>query len=791
METALATAACKHCGTLFPPTTQNDLFCCRGCETVYGFLQAQNLGRFYELKQNEGVCSLPADVSSEDYAFFDDPIALSRFSSDGIRFRFFLEGLNCTACLWVLEKLPQICKDVERVEVNMARSTVFIEKTAEGRVSAIASYLNRLGYKPHLIKESDEATSLRASERRRDLIRIGVSAAATGNIMLMAVGLYAGATSEFAFSFRWISTILAIPVLTYGAWPFYRSAWASFRARRLNLDIPIVVAILAGITASIWALATNAESLYFDSLSMLTVLLLSSRFLLRSIQDSHLTTANLVEDFLFTSVKRFLPDSQSETVSSLSLKPGDLILVSGDMRIPVDGHVEQGRGLIDTSVMTGESAASEISPGTLVEAGSRNLDSEWLLRVDRGATQSRFAQILKDTERSAIGKSEISSLADRVSQWFVGSVLVLAFLTLAYFGLHDAEDGVSRALTLVIVTCPCVFGMAIPLSMTLAVREAAHHGIVIKDASAIERLWKIRNIFFDKTGTLTKGEMSVLSMNATDETLQIAAALEVGQIHPVARAITQLLSHRKNPLSAKNVRTLIGGGISGDVNQLPYSIQPLDTDVQAHSTPDSELNSVYGLFLRDDLIASFEIGDSPRVEARMALDRLRAMGPTLHLISGDRAKVVEACAKLLGFDQQASTIYSRMTPELKQETMHSFGRGTAMVGDGANDAAALASADVGIAVRGSMEVSLRAADIYLSRPSLLLIPFIFDIAFQTRRAILRNLAFSTTFNLVAGGLAIAGLMTPLWAAVLMPLSSVTVLLSALVTTRGFRKALIV
>ncbi len=517
MENALAfqpiERSCRHCGLLFAAKTSTHEFCCAGCEFVFGFLKDEGLETYYSLRdQAPPSCPLPAQVSSETYEFCDDAEFIAHASPDGFRLSFYLEGLNCTACLWLLEKLPDLCSDCASARVNMSASLIEVSRHSEGSFATIARMLNRLGHRPHPIRNAEAAETLRKRERTRDLIRIGVAGAATGNIMILAVSLYGGATGELASQFRWLTFALAAPVLTYCAWPFYLNTWASLRSRHLNIDVPIVAAIVSGIVLSFWGLATGAETLYFDSLSTLVFLLLSSRFWLKSLQQQHLDVSHLEDELLTGTVTRLLEGGAIERVSTLSLKPGDRIEVNGDMTIPADGKVLWGEGFFHTAALTGEADTIATRRDQEVEAGSRNLSGNWVLEVSKLASESRLASILRDTEFSARSKPAIVLLADQVSHWFVAVVMTLALLVAVFFLFTDPQEGFSRALALVIVTCPCVFGMAIPLSMSLGIRAAARRGLVIKDANALERLTQISSLNFDKTGTLTRGEMKVIGL---------------------------------------------------------------------------------------------------------------------------------------------------------------------------------------------------------------------------------------------------------------------------------------
>jgi heavy metal translocating P-type ATPase len=783
----ISTAACVHCGSNFQP--QNfERFCCHGCETVFQILNLNGLGRFYELKKASPPDSpLPAQVSPESFSYCDDPEIVSRFAKSENEIEFFIEGLNCSACLWLLNKLPDICNDIAATQVNFARSTVQITKVPEGSFARAARALNRLGYRPHLIDHSQSNTELlRQRERRRELIRIGIAAACTGNIMIFSVSLYGGAKGTLGHQFGWLTALLALPVLTYCAFPFYRSAWASVRARSLNLDVPIVVALIAGIIMSLAGAIGETGTLYFDSLSMLVFLLLSSRSWLKNLQQHHLDTSNLEETVLLRTVERILEDGSLEKISSLSLKADDRISIANDDLLPADGVVILGEGLIHSAILTGESEPVSVKAGDRVFAGTHNLSGRWILKVEKPAMQSRLANILRDADKSSRVKTTLLQFSDRVGQAFVATVFVFAVATVLWFASSDLHEGLSRALALVIVTCPCVFGMAIPLSLSLAIKSAARRGIILKTGDVIERLGKIQTAYFDKTGTLTNGNLAVKALHFISdggEHLAALAALERGQEHPVAQALLEFMKPLQLETKvASAIRLRERGGIEGVVDGSLYSVVPLGS---ISTDQKSALLSGYGFFKGVQLLVRFEIEDSVRSGARAAIQKLIQRGIRVRVLSGDRTSVVsDVCTQLdLPFD----SAIGNASPEEKHRLLKIGGTESIMIGDGANDAAALGAASVGIAVRGSVDLSLKAADVYLLRPELTLVDELFEIARRTRGAITRNLCFSAGFNLFAGGLAVTGHMDPLWAAVLMPVSSFTVLLSALATGRRLEK----
>lgn len=777
-DAASLLTVCVHCGTSFRAGSSGERFCCHGCETVHQLLTTAGLDDYYRLREiSPPVCALPAKVSSESFAFCDDPEVIRKYSRNEREMDFFVEGLNCSACIWLLERLPLLCGDVESVEVNFAKSTVRVKRVDGGSFARAAQALNRIGYTPHLVDESGSQELLRKRERRRELIRIGVAAACTGNIMIFSVSLYGGADAFIGQWFAWLTAVLAAPVLTYGAWPFYRSAYQALRARTLNLDVPIVAALIAGVVMSAWSLTLGEGAVYFDSLSMLVFLLLSSRAWLKNLQQTHLDASRLEDSLLLGTVERLAADGRTrEKVSRLSLQVDDFVMIAPDTLIPADGVIAHGHGLVQMSALTGESAPVDVREGDVVFAGTQNVDGEWVLQVKKKVADSRLARLLRDAEISSREKPALIRFADQVGRWFVGVVFVLALLVVARFALTNPSEGFARALALVIVTCPCVFGMAIPLSLSLAVKAAARRGLLIKNGDVIERLAAIRKVYFDKTGTVTEAALSCVGFQICTGDLSefgVLRALEKDQEHPVAVALLRAIEALDLPeMKVSNVR-VEDGRLIGECGGIEYS-------VRAHGLSDAEtLRMSYGFYRENEMLARFDLGDRVREDAAEALRSLRARGLETVLLSGDRRSVVETVGRRLGF----TLVNAEATPEHKRELLRADGERAAMIGDGANDASALAAASVGIAVRGSMEASLRAADVYLLKNDLRAIDDLFSIARATRRAIVRNLLISVSFNICAGTLALTGHMHPLWAAVLMPLSSLTVLISSLVTGR--------
>lgn len=789
MDIQTKTSTCLHCGDSVP--TGLERFCCTGCEFVYSLLNRRGLSDYYRIRDTK-----PKRVSesSESFAFCDDPEFINALSGDRRTLDFFLEGVDCTACVWLLEKLPEICPDADEARLRIGTSRLRVTKSEDGSFAEIARALDRLGYRPHPVPTETEATRAQLAADHQDLVRLGVAAFATGNIMLLAVSLYAGADGIWAERFRWISALLAAPVLTFSAMPFYRSAWAALRHGRLNIDVPIMLAVVVGIGVSLHGLWSGAETLYFDSLSMLVLLLLASRTWLKRLRRDHLDANDIDRQLLAGTVLKLNAATSTDGVgvSALSIRAGDIVAVAAGQFVPVDGIVLEG-GRVQNAALTGESITERCITGDPVEAGAKVVSDRLVLRAETDFGKSRLSRILREAEQDARSKPRWIRFSDRVAQVFVIVVLLLAAVTFAVFVGSDPGEGARRALALVIVTCPCVFGMAIPLSLSIATKEAAQRGLIVKNADLFERLGKTRTVVFDKTGTLTEGDMRVTHAVGQDDREAVAAALalEAGQTHPVARAIREFLSNATTGAPnlsssgvvsvATNIQRHSDGGLSGDVSGKRWRLIPFDPS----RSDDNRLLSGARLVecgdpsqderIRMELIVEDRLKSGAKETVRWFADR----GIPVYILSGDHPSTVALCARQLELDSPNERAIARLQPEQKADFVRRLGPGTLVIGDGANDAPALATATSSIAVRGAMDTSLKVSDAYAMSAGVGSVPTIFDVARLARSAIRRNLAFSATFNVIAGTFAIVGAMTPLWAAIIMPMSSLTVLISAL------------
>ncbi|HJV23427.1 MAG TPA: heavy metal translocating P-type ATPase metal-binding domain-containing protein [Holophagaceae bacterium] len=766
---------CRHCGL---PTEGRGDFCCRGCENVFLILNARGLGEYYELKEGAYCFQPPQAVTwkHERFDHLDGAEVRPRYVSGTGEARFFVEGLHCVACLWLLERLPRMMPGLKACRLDVSQSLLTVTLEEGTPLAPVAGLIQDLGYRPHAIPSDQDAEDLQRADRRRSLLRMGVAAACTGNIMLMAVPLYGGATGTFGQLFRWLSLGLYLPVAFWAALPFYRTALGALRSRRMNIDVPIALALVVGALVSTFNLLAGSPHIYFDSLAALVFLLLASRYYLKQVQLRAARSSQLLQSF-FAPIAHRLTGGAVQDVPPDHLQPGDRVRVESGERLPADGVVVVGATQLNAAWLTGEHLPVEVKVGDAVHAGTVNEGAAFELEVGKVLGDSRLGQILHQLEREA--RSPIIGLTDQVSRHFLTVVLVLAVgVFLAFAATHPAE-GLNRALSLLIVTCPCALALATPLTFSYALARAYRKGYVVKSGEALERLSQVRSVFFDKTGTLTHGELVVDAMvhlaGDPARNRRLLRSLEQGSLHPIARAIRHHLEGEAL-LPVTGLEEQVGVGLQG-------RIEGRTVEVKAVAEA-SSVHTCIGLFEEGRLLARVELRDRLRAEAPEAVKALREAGCEVNILSGDARPVVEALAREVGLP--SDRVLARLSPEAKHAQVEATPFAL-MVGDGANDALALRKAHVGMAMHGGMDLSLKVADVYLSHPDLGAVADLLVLGRETRRVLWRNFGLSLAYNLVGGLAALGGWINPLAAAVIMPLSSITVLLSSTLSTREVRR----
>jgi Cu2+-exporting ATPase len=806
---------CRHCGSPVPPGRDSQ-FCCAGCAAVFQTISNLGLERYYKLKAAEGATrTQPVQSIRNEFRIFDDPIFTARYStpvphSTELRSAvFYLEGIHCAACVWILERLPTLDGGILNARVEFGRSIVTCDfDPTLTSLSRIASLINSLGYRPSPFREEQEEGLKRAANRVA-LIRIGVAALCAMNVMMLSVSIYQGQRSGIEESylqlFSWGSLALTLPVLFFSAVPFYRTALGGLKSGVLHIDLPIMVAVLAAFGFSAFNTFTGGNLVYYDSVCALVLLLLAGRWI------QHRT----VERLLSASQLLYAVAPRAATVASSgeqrfveSLPVGEVVRVEATEVIPVDGVVTAGSGELDNGILTGESVPVPLPTGARVFTGARLVAGTIEIRVEACGAASRLGRLMKHLESASAQRAPLELFLDRVSKGFIAVVLVLAAATFWWWSVNaGVARGFETAIALLVVSCPCVLAIATPLTLSLSLASAAKRGILIKNPETIERLLRLKRLLLDKTGTLTTGKMAVLAIRFRDESgkwraasnfedpqasrlIAVAQALEAGSYHPIASAV-RALPRTDDTAVTEELESEPGIGVrarvSGEIWSLrtPRGLPLIDSELAAVRSEFEDRGASEAVLCRGETPqAIFLCADEVRPEcAKVISDLSTERGLKVEILSGDRESIAFAVGGKIGVSSQH--IRGDLTPEEKASIAcaREAECPTAFVGDGVNDAAALKSCSVGIAVHGGAEVSLAVADVYLSAPGLLPLKELLDGATRTMRTIKVSLWISATYNVVGVIGAMAGVIGPLHAAILMPLSSLSTIGVALLSRK--------
>lgn len=799
--------ACAHCGDMVPSGLIDHAaeaqFCCSGCRTVYEVIHSCSLDRFYALKSETDAERRPVALSNRRFSEFDDPTFQRLYVREvtgetGLaRVELFLPAAHCAACVWLVEKLPRVCAGVIESRLELRRALLHI--TWDRRVvslSGIARALQSLGYPPAPARAAAMRDARRQADRSQ-IIRLGVAGACAGNVMLLALAMYAGMFDAiepaYLGLFRWVSMAISLVSLAWPGSVFFRGAWSALRTRTLHLDVPIALGLGAGAAWGVVSTIRGTGEIYFDSLSVLVFALLLGRFIQTRQQRWTSDAVELLFSLTPTSARIVAEDGQStRNVPIEAVRCGVIVEVRAGDSIPVDGVVVRGSSKIDQSLLTGESRAVDVREGMGVAAGAVNLASMLRVRVEATGEDTRVGRLMRIVEESALRRAPIVKAADRLAGWFVAAMLALALLTAGLWMVIDPARAVDNAAALLIVTCPCALGLATPLALTASIGRAARRGMLVKGDDALERLAKPGIIFLDKTGTLTRGRLTVVNWIGDETIKHLVAAIESHSTHPIAQALVRDLGETSGQVASAIVQTT-GGGIEGVVRSARIVVgSPEFVRRRCGACPDDSLDAerelaIAGLspvFVAIDgkIVAAAGLGDPIRDDAATSIAALRQSGWQVEILSGDHPEIALRVGAALGLPSEDCR--GGVTPEgklaivrdaLAQESA-SYGahRPVVMVGDGVNDAAALAAASVGIAVHGGAEASLAAADVYLGQPGLAPIVELISAARRVMLVIRRNLIVSLMYNAIAATLAVTGAINPLLAAILMPLSSLTV-----------------
>ena len=770
--------ACRHCGSDIPPGFEGD-FCCSGCEGAYGLVQGLGLETYY---RRRAVDPNARPLRPEDEAVHDFSAHVSRDDKGEASLHLMVEGIHCAACVWLIEALLSKQPGVTWARVNMTTRRLVVRwNPDQADAATLLDPVLKVGYR--LVPYDPAKLGRETEKHEKDLLKaMAVAGFAASNVMLLSVSVWAGHFSYMGPATRdlmhWISALIVLPAVLFCIRPFARSAFAALRSGRTNMDVPITLGVTLATAMSLAETMRSGEWAYFDSAITLLFFLLIGRYLDSRARGRARSAAEHLLALDAVAVTVLEDDGTQRMLPPTKVAAGATVLVATGERIGVDGVITDGISDIDTSLISGESVPTAVAPGARVFAGTINLSAPLRLRVAAVGERTLLAEIVRMMEVAEQGRAKYVALADRVARWYAPVVHVAALGTFLGWTLGMGapwQQALLNAVAVLIITCPCALALAVPVVQVIASGRLLRQGILLKSATALERFAEIDTVVFDKTGTLTLGKAELIHDGSwTRAQLELAASLAIASRHPLARALTAAVPGAR---LAEGVREEPGRGMAAaDIRLGSRTWMGIAEDDQAQG-PELWLDQPGQPPVR------FAFADEPRADAAAIVAALKRRGLAVELLSGDRDSTVRDIAARLGID----TWHARRTPADKVarlEHLKAEGRKVLMVGDGLNDAPALAAAYVSVSPSSAVDVSQTAADVVFQGTRLTPVLETLAVAVSSRKLVRQNFVLAIGYNVFTVPLAVAGYVTPLIAAIAMSTSSLVVIGNALRLSRG-------
>ena len=694
-----------------------------------------------------------------------------------------VENMHCGGCMRSVETTLQSLPGVALARTNLTAKHVAVSFDPERtEVSTLVDALVTAGF--HAAERTNELTDSDRSNDRDLLLRVGVAGFAAANVMLLSVAVWAGLASDMDATiqtlFHWLSALIALPAIAYAGMPFYRSAAAALGARRLNMDVPISLGLILATGMSVFQTMRGSEQVYFDAALTLAFFLLIGRYLDQRLRARTLGAAQDLMSLRATSATVIGDDGVHQRLPASAISPGMQVLVAMGERIPIDGVVRDGHGAVEESLITGETLPRAVGRGSDVFAATLNVGQPLQIEATKSDEGTLVAEIGRLLDAASQARGRYVRIADRAARIYAPAVHLLSGLTLIGWLIAGAGwvNALTAAIAVLIITCPCALALAVPAVQMAAVSRLFANGIIIKSADGLERLAEIDTVVFDKTGTLTLGEPQLSADVAVpDDVLRAAASLALASRHPYARAIVRAARARGlEPIADAAVREDMGQGLvrpcDGGEERLGSAAW---TGVVPSTTADTRAALWY--IAPGSKPVGFELVDALRPDAKGIAAKLHAAGLDLEILSGDRVNAVAHMADEAGIAQWRAEV--RPAGKIARlEELKRAGHSVLMVGDGLNDAPALAAAHASLSPSTAADLSQTTADAVFQGVHLAPVVTSIAVARRARRMALQNFAIALSYNAVCVPLAMAGLVTPLIAAVAMSASSITVTLNA-------------
>lgn len=792
--------ACFHCGLPVPAGSRFQArvldepraFCCPGCQAVAEAIVAGGLDGYYRHRTENASNpeALPRQLSDELQLYDRADVQANYVQHQGelAETCLLIEGISCAACGWLIERHLRTLPAIAEAQLNLSNQRLQVRwADSQLPLSQLLGELRKIGYVAHPY-QADQAAELLQRENRRALRQLGVAGLLWMQVMMAAMATWPEFNLDLSADMdrilRWTSLFLTTPIVFYCCTDFFKGALRDLRTRHLTMDISVSLAIGGAYLAGIWSTVTGVGELYYDAVGMFALFLLAGRYLERRARERTAAATSQLVNLLPASCLRLDADGNSQRVLVSELSVGDQVQVPPGHSLPADGRILAGQSSIDESLLTGEYLPLPRAVGDSVTAGTLNVEGPLTIEVQALGAATRLSAIVRLLERAQADKPRLAELADKVAQWFLLIVLGVATVVGLIWWQIDPQRAFWIVLALLVATCPCALSLATPTALTTATGSLHKLGLLLTRGHVLEGLNQIDTLILDKTGTLTEGRLTLshilpLRDLDSDTCLALAAALESGSEHPIARAFGRLQP-------AAELISHPGLGLQGvvDGRHLRIGQAAFVAELSGQSAPDIPGDQGQWLLLGDQQgpLAWLVLDDRLRSDAPELLELARQRDWRVLLLSGDSSPMVHSLATQLGVDDARGGL----TPDDKLAVLrqlHAEGRRVLMLGDGVNDVPVLAAADISIAMGSATDLAKTSADAVLLSNRLSSLVQAFAMARRTRRIIIENLSWACLYNGLILPFAALGWVTPGWAALGMSLSSLVVVVNALRLSR--------
>ena len=785
----MSEVACTHCNLTFSEemmiVEESHYFCCKGCQGVYHLLNDSGLDSFYTKLGDTKL--QPATQETSDLEKFDLDGFRNKYvkeHEDGLHeIHLIIEDIHCSACIWLNEKVLHKTTGILEASINYSNNKAkLVWDPSTLALSEIIKTIRSIGYNayPYDPKLQEERA---ISTRKAYYSRILVAVFGAMNIMWLAVAHYAGYFGGIEQSFKNILNVaqfvLATPVLFYSGWIFFKGAYYGYKNHIVNMDTLVSSGALSAYIYSIYAMLTQAGEVYFDSVVMIITFVLVGKYLEVLSKKSAVDTLDSIMGSTPTEVT-VVKEGTKSLVSIENIIMGDIIELKPGEKVVIDGHVMWGEASFDESSLTGENEPIYKKQGDSILSGSLCLDSVLHYQASTDASHSMLTSIVSLLEESITKKPRIEQLANTVSGYFSTIILLIALFTFVGWYLYEGsfETALIIGISVIVIACPCALGLATPMATLVGIGVAAKRGLLFKEATFLETMAKADILALDKTGTITEGKPSVVAVqNYADFDPALLYALVRTSNHPISKGIQNYLTEQHEQiatLSLENITSIEAKGLKASYQgkKLLGGNAQFMKESGIAGENESE-NSLFFFAIEDVLIARFELTDTIREGAKEAIAHIQNLGINVVMLTGDHEQSAKKVAHAVGIKE----IHTKLLPQDKAsliDDFHSQGHVVVMAGDGINDAIALASSDIAIAMGNGADVAINVSDIVLLDEKPQRLYEAFKLSRRTFAAVKENLSFSLLYNVVAVPLAVLGYVNPLVAALSMSLSSLVV-----------------